>query len=111
MNITRKLTANQLKLAIVQLVGEMRDMSHDARIADIAAYLRCTKQTAKKHIDKTVWAYAIKCVEHEYRKPTEKNPQGAKLFTYELTEHGARLFNSIHAKDVKNLIAMYKDDM
>lgn len=111
MNFTRKLSPRAIKLAIVQAVGEMRALSQDVRISDIAHYLCCTKETAKKHLDKAEFFGAIEHAVHSYRKPTIKNPKGSTYYTYHLTDYGRKLFNSEQAKDAKKTISMYKEMM
>lgn len=97
MKVVKKLSTYQVLLAIVQVVGEMQDIKQECLISDIAAFLGCTKQTAKKYIDKSVWDCKLWQDEKPYRT-------SAKIYSYRLTERGMRIYNSPNAKSARRSV-------
>jgi len=101
MAITRKMSAFVISAAITQMTGEMGGLGQTVKLSDIAAFLGCTKATASKYTKRAVSANRLKCTPVPYRKPTEKNPNGAWMHTYQLANHGEKMFNTPLYKSAK----------
>lgn len=97
MGVTRELSSYVKVSAICQMVGEMQELGQEVTIADVAAFLGCTKETAKKYLDKSLCFGKVICNEVPYRS-------NRTMFVYELGEHGKEMFNSELWKSAKNSV-------
>ena len=86
MNITRKLSSYTITNAIAQVVGEMREMGQDVSLSDIAAFLGCTKETAKKYATKAIWSDKLMALQKPYRP-------NRTMYVYALGKAGHQSFN------------------
>lgn len=85
MNITRKFSPYVVTCAIGQLVGELGYLGNEVRVSDIAAFLGCTKATARVYIKRAIVGGKIAQEDKYYRS-------NRTMYTYILGESGERLF-------------------
>lgn len=100
MNITRKINPYTITCAIAQMVGELDQLGQTVKLADIAAFLGCTKATAQKYTTKAIWSKKLVCVTVPYRQH--------RMFTYKLGVMGDKCFNSDNWKLAKHTVLVAK---
>lgn len=87
MSVTRKLPSFTITCAVAQVVGELEMLGHEAGLSDIAAFLGCTKETAKKYATKCIWSEKLVA----YQKPYRPN---RTMYVYHLGAKGRECLNT-----------------
>lgn len=97
MKAVRVLQSSQITCAITQVVGELTELGQEVRISDIAAFLGCTKATARRYLNKALWSEKLQSHCNPYRG-------SAVVYTYTLGKRGKVEFNSDNYKSAKKSV-------
>lgn len=73
MSFNFRSTPSIMRSAVVYMIGQMEAMGLECSTADIAAFCKCTKMTARKHLNAMEKHGTIRRVQNVYRKNAKRD--------------------------------------
>jgi len=83
----RSMNKYRLHRAIVQAIGELKNLGQEVRVTDVAQFLGCSKPVAQETLERMRMFKLVEIEERPYRK-------NAKIFIIHLGECGKNIFNT-----------------